>query len=228
MNAHGKVFPGEACGDGDGRAGDKGYGRDDEEPIHIGFEFRSITFGYIALFNRKRRNDGGGAQEQVVGLEEFPGALEHCAALGFGLGYFRSGEGQALLDVPDDFGLELGAVVFEKAAHAHGIGQGAERLGAFHGLMEIRVRLLDDDARLFKLAGGLHDDAGHFRIDWADAEIAADGDPLWLPAGAGGFQVRGAVRWKRNGIGGFFAHHGVEEKRQVFDIAGHGAFDAEG
>ena len=30
-----------------------------------------------------------------------------------------------------------------KAAHAHGIGEGAERLGAFHCLMKIRVGFLD-------------------------------------------------------------------------------------
>ena len=79
-----------------------------------------------------------------------------------------------------------------------------------------------------KLAGRLHDDVGHFRIDGGDAEIAADGDTLRLPAGAGSFQIGGAVRGQRDGIGRFFTHHGIKEQGEVFDVAGHGAFDTEG
>jgi len=139
-----------------------------------------------------------------------------------------TGEGQALIDIPDDFRLEMAAVIFQKAAHADGIGEGAERLGAFHGLVKIRLGFLDDDARLLELARRLQDDFGHFRIDRGDAEIAADGDTLRLPAGAGSFQVGSAVRREREGIGWLFAHHGIKEQGEVFDVAGHGAFDAKG
>ena len=133
----------------------------------------TVAFGEIALLDRKGGNDRRGAKQQIIGLEEVERALEHGAALRFRRGDLGTGEIQALLDIPDDFGFELVAMIFEQRLHAGCEGQRAQHLETLMCFAEIGMRLFDDDAFGLEPLRRLHNKIGDFRIDRRDAEIAA-------------------------------------------------------
>ena len=95
------------------------------------------------------------------------------------------------------------------------------------GLAQIRMRFLDDGAGLGKTLRRLPGDGGDLGIDRGDAEIGRIGDALRLVAGARGRQERIRQHRQRQRIGRMLAAHGVEQQREVLDIARHRTLHAE-
>ena len=95
------------------------------------------------------------------------------------------------------------------------------------GLAQVGMGFLDDRARFRKALRGLAGDGRDFRIDRRDAEIGRIGDALRLAAGTDGGQKRIRQHGQRQRIGRMFAAHGIEQQREILDIARHRALDAE-
>ena len=95
------------------------------------------------------------------------------------------------------------------------------------GLAQVGMGFLDDRASFRKALRGLAGDGRDFGIDRRDAEIGRIGDALRLAAGTDGGQKRIRQHRQRQRIGGMLAAHGIEQQRDVFDIARHRALDAE-
>ena len=95
------------------------------------------------------------------------------------------------------------------------------------GLAQVGMRFLDDGAGFGKTLRRLAGDGGDLGIDRRDAEIGRIGDALRLAAGTRGGQERGRQHRQRQRIGRMLAAHGVEQQREILDIARHRALHAE-
>ena len=95
------------------------------------------------------------------------------------------------------------------------------------GLAQVRMGFLDNGAGLGKARSRLAGDGGDLGIDRRDAEIGRIGDTLRPLAGARGGQERCRQGGQRQRIGRIFSAHGIEQQRQVLDIARHRALYAE-
>ena len=95
------------------------------------------------------------------------------------------------------------------------------------GLAQVRMRFLDDRAGLGETLRRLAGDGGDLGIDRGDAEVGRIGDALRLVAGARGRQERIRQHRQRQRIGRMLAAHGIEQQREILDIAGHWALHPE-
>ena len=103
----------------------------------------------------------------------------------------------------------------------------AQHLETFMRLAQIGMRFLDDDAGLREALRRLARDGDDFRIDRRDAEIGRIGDAFWLrcriaPPSGTRSAAPAATADRR-----MLAAHGIEQQREVVDIARHRALDAE-
>src|SRR3546814_8718810 len=92
-------------------------------PLDVVREPVALAFLDVALLDRIGRHHGRRAQHQVEGLVKLPDPVVQPAARQLGGGDVLHGQGQALLDVPDDLRLELVAVAGQQTLarrrHAH-------------------------------------------------------------------------------------------------------------
>ena len=145
----------------------------------------------------------------------------HGDALRFGAFELLDGQLQAFLDVPDHLGLEQVALGAQQRRLGERKIERAQHVEAFMGLAQVGMGFLDDGASFRKALRGLAGDGHDFRIDRRDAEIGRIGDALRLAAGARGGEERIRQHRQRQRIGGMLAAHGIEQQRDVFDIARH-------
>ena len=143
----------------------------------IAAEF-GISRNHLAKVVRDRLMAGVGAAFPAYGFERHMGygTREHGAALHLGARDLGTGQLESLLDIPDDIGLQLVAVILIKGLETGGEGECAKNLETFMRLAEIRMGFLDDDPGSLELERRLLDDRRDLSIDRRDAEIAAEGD----------------------------------------------------
>ena len=124
-------------------------------------------------------------------------------------------------------GLSRSRLLRSSAALLMAKSKRAQHVEAFMRLAQIRMRFLDDRAGLGEPRRRLAGDGGDLGIDRRDAEIGRIGDALRvLPERAADRNDVGSER-QRQRIGRMLAAHGVEQQREVLDIARHRALDAE-
>src|SRR4051812_8991087 len=92
LNADGKGLTREAGRNRDRWAANERRRMGDGEPVDIIVETVAVAFCDVALLDREWRDDGGRAEQQIIGFEEVAHPVEHGAALGFGAGDLRGGE----------------------------------------------------------------------------------------------------------------------------------------
>ena len=83
LQAHWQAGLGHAAWNRDRRARTERCHRHNQQPIHIGVKVSPITRTYVPFLNRKRRNNGGRAQQKIILRQKLMHAPEQGTALRF-------------------------------------------------------------------------------------------------------------------------------------------------
>jgi hypothetical protein len=150
-----------------------------------------------------------------------------AAIVGFGALDLLHRQLEAFLDVPDHLGLEQVALAAQHRRLAERKIERTQHMETFMGFAQIRMGFLDDDSGLGEALRCLAGDGNDFRIDRRDAEIGRIGNTFWSFAGTRRGQKGRRQQRQRQRIGRLLAAHGVEQQREILDIARHRALDTE-
>ena len=155
----------------------QGDGIGDPDPFDVILEDHPLPFADPAGLDVEGRQDRGRHQQQIDIAHEAPHPVIELAPGALGPADIIGGEAAAMLDVPDDLGLQLVALLLVFLAQPGGEARGAQGLEDLRRIGEIGGRRHHIHALARQQRDGGVGHLAHRRGHPADAEIGRIGDP---------------------------------------------------